>query len=93
MSQRFPKPTTRRQKEGLLRLTGYYAQWVPNFSEIARTSYHLTKSHFLEPLSWNGISINGKGFLWSHNIHLQLPKLHVPDYHKTSFLCVYKRKG
>lgn len=45
-------PTTRRQLQGFLGMTGFCHIWIPNFGLMAKPLYETLKRNDSEPLSW-----------------------------------------
>ena len=89
-----PSPTTQKQLQAFLGLTGYCRIWIPNYGLIAQPLYESLKGHDSIPLMWGTPQKEAKATL--KQALTQAPALRLPDpppQKKAFQLYVHKKEG
>ena len=87
-----PSPTTRKQLQALLGLTGYCRIWIPNYGLFAQPLYESVKGWDDSiPLMWG--TPQKKAAATLKQALIQAPALRFPDPEKAFQLYVHEREG
>lgn len=78
-------PRTKKEVKSFLGLAGYYREYVPNFSDIAKPLTDLTSKKTSDKIQWND-SLNAAFETLKEKL-ITAPVLATPDFHQPFVLC------